>query len=311
MHRVRKLSLSIDEIITFREVADSGSLMNASKKLGIQFSTASYHITKIEKYFNTTLFDRMATGVLLNDNGRKFYSKATRILELVEESQIDLARRGDYIRIKMGEIPSIIFMEEFLKQFQGLHPRLKIEIKPTSYGKCLKDVNTGKADVAVVGESCMSQDSQERIDEIQIEDNTVNLCTDGFILIAPVNHPLSTKESCRVSEILKYNLISLPSDYGVEMSVRKELKKRNINIDRRSRRVIVENLNHQISMVLSGVGVAITSKRVGLALEALGRVRAIPIENLDAERQLYVVFSRYFKNEELKSDIISTLSHLC
>lgn len=308
---MRKLSLSIDEIITFREVADSGSLLNASKKLGIQFSTAAYHITKIEKYFNTTLFDRMATGVLLNDNGRKFYSKATKILELVEESQIDLARRGDNIRIKMGEIPSIIFMEEFLKQFQEHHPRLKIEIKPTSYGKCLKDVNTGKADVAVVGESCMTQDSQERLDETQIEDNTVNLCTDGFILIAPVNHPLSTKKSCRVSEILKYNLISLPPDYGVEMSVRKELKKRHINIERRSRRVIVENLNHQISMVLSGVGVAITSKRVGLTLEALGRVRAIPIENLDAERQLYIVFSRYFKNEDLKADIVSTLSHLC
>lgn len=298
-------------MITFMEVVDSGSILNASKKLGIQFSTAVYHISRVEEYFKITLFHRTATGVSLNDDGKKIYPIISKVLESLEEAKINLCKRNACIKIVMGEIPSIIFLKEFMKRFQDLYPSLKIDIKSMSYNKCIRDINTGNADVAVVGEVCMNQNPNETHDQSMINNNRSVLCTDGFVLITPVNHQLNEKKTCRIFDILKYNLISLPPDYGLEMSIKKELKKRNIKIGKRVKRIVVENLSEQINMVLSGDGIAITSKRVGLILEKLGQVHTIQIEKLDSKRDLYVIFSRYFKGDRLRTEIVSTLSQLC
>lgn len=304
---MKKNNLKIEELVTFKEVAESGSIMNASRKLGIQFSTANYQIKKVEEYFDTILFDRTATGVKLNDEGLRIYQMTDKILDLLEEARGEIDESRNYIRVKMGEIPSILLLKDFLKKMQELHPELNLEIKSTNYKECIKDVNTGNVDVAIVGEACMNSVSENGSDRNLADHDATTLCSDGFILITPRDHPLSDKKVTSLSDLLKYTMISLPPEYGVEMSIRKELKKFPIDLDKKTKRIVVENLNQQINMVATGVGIAITSRRVGELLEKMGQVNSIPIEDLDADRKLYVVFSRYFKNNALKSDIISTL----
>lgn len=307
---MKKNNLKIEELVTFKEVVEAGSIMNASKKLGIQFSTANYQISKVEEYFGTILLDRTANGVKLNDEGAKIYRTALSILDLLEETKAEVTESRNYIRVKMGEIPSILFLKDFLKKVQEQHPDLTVEIKSTNYNECVKGVNTGDVDVAIVGEACMNAGYNEVQDKSTIAHEVTTICTDGFALITPINHPLSEKNRVTMSEILRNTVISLPSDYGVEMSIRKELKKQFSNAEKKTKRIVVENLNQQIHMVASGIGVAITSKMVGDLLQKMGQVKSIPIENMDAERKLFVVFSRYFKDEGLKSDIISSLLEL-
>jgi len=308
---LKKVSLNIDDLIIFKEVVNRGSLMNASKYLGIPFSSVNYHITKIEKYFKTKLIDRTAAGIKINENGKKVYAITLKILDLIDETYKVIYKRKNNIKIEMGEIPSLIFFDKFLDRFQKSHPTMKIEIKSTSFDNCIKDLNSGIVDVAIVGEACgNSKTNIEEFKNNQINEK-LSICSDEFILITPLNHPLSNKKMCHINEILKYKIIFLPYKYGIEKDIRNILKEQNVLIRKKIKKIIAENLHQQINMVISGYGIAITSKSVGLTLEKLGLVHTISVNEINIKRNIYVIFSRYFKDDDLKNEIINILSQLC
>ncbi len=80
----------INLIRNFSLVAQSDSLSDAARRLGVSPATVSRHIQSIEDEFKTQLFFRSTRSLSLTESGKVFLERAQRILEEIEQARIDI-----------------------------------------------------------------------------------------------------------------------------------------------------------------------------------------------------------------------------
>jgi LysR family transcriptional activator of glutamate synthase operon len=81
----------------------------AAAELGIDQSTLSRGIARMERHYGVALFDRIGRGLRLNDHGRVLQEYAERACHELESAELALrsvAKHGDS-RIRLGFIPSL------------------------------------------------------------------------------------------------------------------------------------------------------------------------------------------------------------
>ncbi|EMN8069606.1 LysR family transcriptional regulator, partial [Escherichia coli] len=72
--------------MVFLEVARSGGIMNASKKLNITQPTVTRIIRELENYVGTPLFERTCSGVFLNQAGNVFHGRVLSYVNGLQKS---------------------------------------------------------------------------------------------------------------------------------------------------------------------------------------------------------------------------------
>lgn len=71
----------------FVMVAQHGSISRAALELGVEQSTITRHIAKLESDSGVRLFHRSGRGVMLTDAGRAFLSRARNVVEALSEAR--------------------------------------------------------------------------------------------------------------------------------------------------------------------------------------------------------------------------------
>jgi len=90
--------MKLDGIATFVEVADSGSLSEAARRMRISRSVVSERLAELERTLGATLLQRSTRKLSLTEDGAAFLERARRIVCEVRQAQTDLAeRRGALI----------------------------------------------------------------------------------------------------------------------------------------------------------------------------------------------------------------------
>ena len=130
-------SLQLEDIITFLQVAESGSVSRAAKLLRRPKASVSHNLRRLEQEMGATLFDRAQNAMSLNATGRQFldHAKAIRVAyeNAAETVKSSLVHQAGHIRIAStsefaSNIMSSIFMD-FAEDSLGLniqamtHPR--------------------------------------------------------------------------------------------------------------------------------------------------------------------------------------------
>jgi DNA-binding transcriptional LysR family regulator len=88
--------MKLEGIATFVEVADSGSLSEAARRMRISRSVVSERLAELERALGTTLLQRSTRKLSLTEDGSAFLERARRIVCEVRQAQTDLAeRRGE------------------------------------------------------------------------------------------------------------------------------------------------------------------------------------------------------------------------
>ncbi|MCB5186295.1 LysR family transcriptional regulator [Methylobacillus gramineus] len=77
-------------LITFLEITRTGSFINAAKKLNVTQTAVTIRIKNLEEYLGCSLFIRNRSGAKLTDNGEKFVSYASQIIQTWESARRDL-----------------------------------------------------------------------------------------------------------------------------------------------------------------------------------------------------------------------------
>lgn len=87
-------SMDLTYFHTFREVAHRKSFTRAAEELGYAQSSVTAQIQKLEKAYDTQLFERFGKGVRLTSSGEELLKLTVQMLDLFDESKEKLRTEG-------------------------------------------------------------------------------------------------------------------------------------------------------------------------------------------------------------------------
>jgi DNA-binding transcriptional LysR family regulator len=126
------MQLSWDHIRTFTEVAKQGSLLAASRHLGLTQPTVGRHIDLLEEGLGFPLFTRGREGMRLTDKGADLVATADEMMGTAADfervaSGLEERIEGT-IRISANEILGALLLPGLITEFMAAHPMIEVEI---------------------------------------------------------------------------------------------------------------------------------------------------------------------------------------
>lgn len=138
-----------DDIRLFLELAREGSLSAAARRLKVDHSTVARRVTALEKRLDLRLFDRLARGYVLTEEGEALLGTAERMeteaLALQRQASGRPALQGN-VRISTSPMLASLFLAPRLVEFRQRHPDIRIAL---SGNNRVVDLNRREADIAL------------------------------------------------------------------------------------------------------------------------------------------------------------------
>lgn len=136
----------------FREIAASGSISAASKRLYISQSAVSQSIKQLEEHLGTRLFVRNSRGVELTADGALLYDYVKSALSLIDSGEQKMAQSRALLsgELSVGASDTITscFLLPYLQRFHREYPGIRLRILNGTGGEVVKYLRDGHADLA-------------------------------------------------------------------------------------------------------------------------------------------------------------------
>lgn len=201
--------MSFEQLEYVVEVAKSGSLSTASKKLHITQSALSQSITNIEKDLEIQIFERTRKGTVPTEIGMKVIEKAHEVLNKLDELKAIASTNSNLIEgeLTVGTIPgSSMFLPKVLSLFNTEYPNINLSIVEKPSQDIMNEIKQDKLDIGFVG---LTREGKEK------EDSEINLrvVLRGQVVIAvSKDSPLASLDKVKPSELLAYPLVIYNDD---------------------------------------------------------------------------------------------------
>ena len=139
-----------DDLRFVLEVARQQSAGGAGRALGVNPTTVTRRLARLEEQIGEDLFDRRQTGYRLTEMGRRVAAAAEEMQKVVLglQDQVAASRRAlkGVVRLTCAEIIAAHLVAPWLTEFRRLHPEVRIEL---NISDALLDLAKGQADVAL------------------------------------------------------------------------------------------------------------------------------------------------------------------
>lgn len=141
----------------FREVAGTGSLTAAARRLHVAQSSLSRTVAVLERRFGTTLLDRAARGVTLTPSGRAFLDTVEGILD-ARTAGLEGFRRfgaGEAGAVHVATLPSMVAhaLGRTVARFRRARPEVRLSIVDGPAVEIVDQVAGGRADLGIADRS--------------------------------------------------------------------------------------------------------------------------------------------------------------
>jgi DNA-binding transcriptional LysR family regulator len=122
----------IEEIRAFVMVVETGSLTQASERLGIAVSAVSRRLKDLEIRLGAPLIQRTTRRMYLNEVGQVFYDRCRIVLDELEAAQQEVLNSGGslngVLRVSTPLSFGVTHMSSAIAQFMHAHPEIRIEM---------------------------------------------------------------------------------------------------------------------------------------------------------------------------------------
>jgi DNA-binding transcriptional LysR family regulator len=269
---------STERILLLADVASHGTMTLAADSLGYSVSAISQQIRKLEAEAGQPLVQRHSRGISLTDAGEAVVRHAeqlrARLLSL-QYSLDDLAglRAGT---LRMGTFPTAgsSLVPLAISRFQREHPGVELTVRSQRLDGLLRMLSSRDISISLLWDY---EWSRLDIPELELQ----YLMDDPTDLVVSVSHPLASRESVPMSELLDELWVVRAADHPMI-----EVLTRGANTIGFVPTVAYEANDYQEAqaMVAVGVGVALVPR---LALTVLrDDVRVIPLSGEAPRRRI-------------------------
>jgi DNA-binding transcriptional LysR family regulator len=185
-------------LAAFCQVARLGSFTAAGRVLGYTQSTISRQISELEKAYDVTLFDRLARGVRLTEQGHRLLGHAEAVLDRLNtaERDLDSARGLAAGRLRVGafDTANVALVPRALAAFRAAYPQVALSLVEGVTQRQLTHLRDGEVDVAVV-----SAYPHQELDGATFDLRF--LCDDPLLVALPRTHRFARRRTLRLAEL--------------------------------------------------------------------------------------------------------------
>lgn len=284
----------LTDLRLFLAIAEAGSLSAGAETVHLTASAASYRLKNLEHAMGTPLFKRLARGMELTAVG-------VVVLEYVRELIAGLvAMHGEVNRFAMGLRGDVKvaansssfngFVVPSLSRFLSTYPHINVILKERPSEAIVPAVIAREIDVGILAGRVTAS-----------ELISYQYAVDELILVAPLNHPISSHKSIRFESALSLDFVSTSENTSNYLFLRQTAlqlgKMPNV-------RLHVHHFNAILKLVAEGVGVALVPKSVARAAIDEKRLAMIRLNESWAVRELTLVV----RKTESPSVFVETLA---
>ncbi len=277
--------MNLNLFITFVRVVEKKSLSGAARDLFLTQPAVSKQIQTLEELFGVQLMERVGRRIRLTEAGEIFYQHALEILGILEELNDDLIRTTAGVRgrllIGASTVPGHYILPSFIGRYKRQYPEVKVSLEIGDTGSVVNSLLEQRVDLAVVGATVKNHKLVSTL-----------FAADQLRLIVPAAHPLATRTSIRIEEIVQENLIWREKGSGTRRVLEDRLADQGVNLDKLNILLELGSTEAVITAVEEGLGIALVSQWAIGKSTALGRIVSPELEGIDLKRNLYLIYRR-------------------
>ena len=150
--------MDLKQMEYFKMIVDTGSINQAAKLLHMSQPPLSISMKRLEDELGVTLFNR-GTHITLTEAGTIFYQRISRILELTDNTRIEIVKAGLNKSFSLGLTPSTIpVVADTLADFSNTNPQVHFQIYDGSTFELQHLLDTNVIDAAFLRTPFASRD---------------------------------------------------------------------------------------------------------------------------------------------------------
>ncbi|TAF99634.1 MAG: LysR family transcriptional regulator [Burkholderiales bacterium] len=200
-------NISLKQFRYFLAVAESGSVVGASRVLNIAQSAVTKSVLELEDTLGLGLFDRTTRGMTLTQDGHRFQTSARKVLAAVSEAgEID---RGS-VKLLQGRlaigVTSLVagyYLANLFSRFQRSHPSVEIQVIEDSPQFLEHLLVNGEIDVGLMVSNQLGDPQALIVETLTRSPNRAWLAS---------SHPLATQPELSLADCAAFPQIALEAD---------------------------------------------------------------------------------------------------
>ena len=287
------MSAMEQQLLVFKEVAETKNITLASKRLHISQPSVSIQIKGLEQEYGVKLFDRTNKGVMLTRAGEILYEYSIQALNIMQEAR-ELISGLSFDRhrcIKLGATLTIgeYILPHIIGHMDNCFDKLDFSVKIANTQIVAQDVLENRIHIALV-EGPVAENQALSVE---------TFWHDELALIVPINHPWNKRTSITFDELKNERMITREKGSGTRKVMELALIRGGFEPARLN---IIAELGSTEAIkqaVIEGLGVTIISS---LTVQQECRhqlLMTLPIEGCLLTRPLNVLTNnRGFKTDE-------------
>lgn len=279
------MGLEDHKLKVFCTVAETKSFSKASEIIHLTQPAVSLQIQALEEVYETKLFDRTSSNVMLTPAGEILYKYAKEILTLFASVEKDIGEITGLVKgsISIGASTTIgnYVLPSVISDFKRKSPKIKIHLLVGNTKRIVEFLNAGNIDLGIVeGEATKYKIKTEK------------LLSDELALIVSTNHPWAKKKEVSIVDILKEPFIFREEGSGTRQVIEKYLSKRGISPQKMKIGTILGSTEAIKEAVENGTGLSIVSKWAVRRERRYGSLEILKFKEGKVLRDFSLIFSR-------------------
>ena len=142
--------MNIDQLEYVIEVAKSGSLTDASKRLHISQSALSQSITNLENELGVKILQRSRMGATPTEAGKQIIKKAMEALEKLQEIKEEAGAYAATINgnLRIGTVAGTAgYLPKIVSSYKADYPNIQIQVTEKSSQAIVEDLKQDRLDI--------------------------------------------------------------------------------------------------------------------------------------------------------------------
>ena len=237
----------------FCTVAETRSFSKTSEIIHLTQPAVSLQIQALEEMYETKLFDRSSSRVILTPAGEVLYKYAKEILALYAAAEKVLGEMTGLVKgsitIGAGSTIGNYMLPSVISDFRKTHPKIKVHLSVANMQRIIELLNAGNINVGLVEGDVKRQ-------KIVVD----KLLSDELLLIVPTHHPWAKRKEVSVSELIEEPFILREAGSGTRQTIEKFLARHGITLHAMKVSMVLGTTQAIKEAVENGLGVSIVSR---------------------------------------------------
>ena len=241
------------QFLVFKEVAETGNITLAAKRLHTSQPSISLQIQNLENQYGAKLFERTNKGVTLTRAGQVFYQHICQVIQIMQEAAGQVA---DLTEDKRGVIQigaTLTIGEYVLPQILGylyqVRPDIDFKAKIANTDIIAQDVMEKRIHIGLI-EGPVPQNR-----ELVVE----NFWQDELVVVVPYHHPWAKRTSVTLAELTQERMITREVGSGTRKVMEMALRERGLDPGQLNITMELGSTQAIKHVVSAGLGITIIS----------------------------------------------------